>query len=400
MTAALQSTKQHLIDPQMCIRCNTCEEVCPVNAITHDDNNYVVRAETCESCMKCVTECPTGAVDHWHVVARPYTIEEQVSWQELPPPGEVLGADTADMHVEALDDDVGALIAEAHKGHGGVARPPVSASKPTINLYNRKNPAKATIVGNFRLTSPETEHDIRHLILDFGATPFPVLEGQSVGITPPGTDAAGAPHKMRLYSIASPRDGEKEGTNNIGFTVKRVPGGLCSNYFCDLPKGATVEVSGPFGATFLMPNDPLANIVMICTGTGSAPFRGFIARRRRVAPQGPGKLMMFFGARRPEELPYFGPLQKLPKSFLDWHLAFSRVPGQPRRYVQDAIGQEEKAVIGLLREPATHLYVCGLRAMEGGVEEALGALCSRSSPDWPTLRTEMQATGRYHVETY
>ena len=33
--------KQHLIDPEVCIRCNTCEETCPVDAITHDGRNYV-----------------------------------------------------------------------------------------------------------------------------------------------------------------------------------------------------------------------------------------------------------------------------------------------------------------------------------------------------------------------
>ena len=36
--------------------------------------------------------------------------------------------------------------------------------------------------------------------------------------------------------------------------------------------------------------------------------------RRRTQPNAPGKLMLFFGARRPEELPYFGPLQKVPES--------------------------------------------------------------------------------------
>ena len=33
---------QHLIDPEICIRCNTCETMCPVGAITHDSRNYVV----------------------------------------------------------------------------------------------------------------------------------------------------------------------------------------------------------------------------------------------------------------------------------------------------------------------------------------------------------------------
>ena len=49
MDMAVDATviKQHLIDPEICIRCNTCEATCPVDAITHDDRNYVVRADVC-----------------------------------------------------------------------------------------------------------------------------------------------------------------------------------------------------------------------------------------------------------------------------------------------------------------------------------------------------------------
>ena len=39
--------------------------------------------------------------------------------------------------------------------------------------------------------------------------------------------------------------------------------------------------------------------------------------------------MLFFGARTKEELPYFGPLQSLPKDFIDINFAFSRTPGSP-----------------------------------------------------------------------
>ena len=52
--------KQHLIDPEICIRCNTCEAICPVSAITHDSMNYVVDAEKCNFCMACISPCPTG----------------------------------------------------------------------------------------------------------------------------------------------------------------------------------------------------------------------------------------------------------------------------------------------------------------------------------------------------
>jgi hypothetical protein len=123
-----------------------------------------------------------------------------------------------------------------------------------------------------------------------------VLEGQSIGIVPPGNRADGRPHNIRLYSIASARDGEKRNANNVGLTVKRVEGGVASNYVCDLAVGDKVEVTGPFGATFLMPDDTQSNVIMICTGTGSAPFRAFTERRRRTASEAPGKFIMFLFA--------------------------------------------------------------------------------------------------------
>jgi benzoyl-CoA 2,3-dioxygenase component A len=76
--------KQHLIDPEICIRCNTCEETCPVDAVTHDGNNYVVDASICNYCMDCISPCPTGSIDNWRVVARPYSLDEQFSWSDLP----------------------------------------------------------------------------------------------------------------------------------------------------------------------------------------------------------------------------------------------------------------------------------------------------------------------------
>jgi benzoyl-CoA 2,3-dioxygenase component A len=84
--AAIEIVKQHLIDPEICIRCNTCEATCPVGAITHDSRNYVVRADVCNGCMACVPPCPTGAIDNWREVAkeRAYSIEEQLGWDILP----------------------------------------------------------------------------------------------------------------------------------------------------------------------------------------------------------------------------------------------------------------------------------------------------------------------------
>lgn len=393
--------KQHLIDPEICIRCNTCEETCPVDAVTHDGNNYVVDASICNHCMDCISPCPTGSIDNWRVVTKAYSLDEQYSWDELPKQEEVAAAASGEGGaVEALEDEVSRLLEEARKGLGGKPVAPHSASKPTVNLYNRGKPATATVTGNFRLTDANADSDVRHIILDFGDQKFPVLEGQSIGIVTPGTDENGKPHVARLYSVASPRGGEKPNTNNLALTVKREDKGVCSNYLCDLPRGAKLEVTGPFGATFLMPDDPAANIIMICTGTGSAPFRGFTERRRRAMPDAPGRLLLFFGARRPEELPYFGPLQKVPEKLLGKYFCYSRVPDQPRVYVQDRIRSEMAQIAALLRDDKTHVYICGLKGMETGVDEAFADACRSASIDWSALKPTMRESGRYHVETY
>ena len=349
----MEFKKQHLIDPEICIRCNTCEATCPVDAITHDASNYVVDASKCNFCLECIAPCPTGSIDNWRVVKTAYSIEDQFGWKELPVLEDTGEAATAT--VQAVEDEVEKLLTSAHSGMGGKAVAPASASKPSVNLYRRDKPAIATVQGNFRITAPDTESDVHHIVLSFGSTVFPVLEGQSTGIVPPGTRADGRPHEIRLYSIASARDGEKRNANNVSLTIKRVEGGVASNYMCNLKVGDKVEVTGPFGTTFLMPNDAQANVIMICTGTGSAPFRAFTERRRRAVPGAPGKFIMFFGARTPQELPYFGPLQKVPNSLLEKHLVFSRIPGADKEYVQDRIRTEHETVAALLASPATHI---------------------------------------------
>jgi benzoyl-CoA 2,3-dioxygenase component A len=392
--------KQHLIDPEICIRCYTCEMTCPVEAITHDDENVVVDADKCEHCMDCIPVCPTGSIDNWRVVAEPYSLDDQFGWSELPEQEELGGGGEAETGMEALDEAVAALLAEAHAGAGGKARAPASASKPTVNLYTLGKPARARVTGNYRLTAEGSDNDVRQIFLDFGSAPMPVLEGQSIGILPPGTDADGKPHLPRLYSVSSPRDGERPGYNNLSLTVKREPGGLCSNYVCDLKTGDEVQVTGPFGATFLMPNDPEAELLMICTGTGSAPFRGFTMRRQRETGGVDGKLTLVFGARRPEELPYFGPLGKVPDSFLHKVFAFSRVDGAPKHYVQDQLRAEAERVVRLLKSPRAHVYICGLKEMEHGVDEAFADIARGAGLDWLAIRDAMRDEGRYHVETY
>ena len=206
--------KQHLIDPEICIRCNTCEAICPVGAITHDSRNYVVKADVCNLCMACISPCPTGSIDNWRTMplVRAYSTDEQLKWDELP--AELSAEQLAEQGVSASDSPVAeaAPMASAdptgeatfNSSAFGATLPPWSAAHPFTNLYGPKGAEKsitATVVGNVRVTEVGTQqgsdYDTHHIVLDFGSMPFPVLEGQSVGIIPPGTDAAGRAHHAR-----------------------------------------------------------------------------------------------------------------------------------------------------------------------------------------------------------
>ena len=424
MTTEAVLIQQHLIDPEICIRCNTCEATCPVGAITHDSRNYVVDAEKCNLCMACVPPCPTGSIDNWRSMpkAKAYSIEEQLTWDDLPAAlsEAELQAMGVDSQAVAAAPAVEAAPAQTVNASGeavfnsaafGSTLPPWSAAHAYTNLYGPKTPTQATVVGNFKVNEAGTSNETHHIVIDFGSMPFPVLEGQSVAIVPPGVDASGKPHHARQYSIASPRNGERAGYNNLSLTVKRVVEdhdgkpvkGVCSNYLCDVKVGDTIQVIGPFGSSFLMPNHPKSNIVMICTGTGSAPMRGMTEWRRRLRQTGKfegGKLMLFFGARTQEELPYFGPLQKLPKDFIDINFAFSRTPGQPKRYVQDAMRERAADLVALLKDPNTYFYVCGLKSMEEGVVLALHDVATQAGLHWEQLGAVLKKEGRLHLETY
>jgi benzoyl-CoA 2,3-epoxidase subunit A len=412
--------RQHLIDPEICIRCNTCESTCPVGAITHDARNYVVDATICNLCMACVPPCPTGSIDNWRSMlrAQAYSTEAQFGWDALPQElsaEELGGADALAVAAFPQAGLSGASEEAAFEVSAYAAViPPWSAASPYANLYGPKAAARsvtASVVGNVRVTEAGKDYDTHHIVLDFGATPFRVLEGQSIGILPPGVDAEGRPHHPRQYSVASPRNGERPGYNNVSLTVKRVledhqgrpARGIVSNYLCNLNVGDKVEVTGPFGMSFLMPNHPKSAIVMICTGTGSAPMRAMTEWRRRLRKSGKfegGKLMLFFGARTKEELPYFGPLGNLPKDFIDINFAFSRTPGQPKRYVQDLMRERAADLAPLIADPDAYFYVCGLKAMEEGVVLALRDVAVQAGLDWEIHGPALKRHGRLHLETY
>lgn len=389
MTVIGDITVQHLIDPELCIRCNTCEETCPIGAISNDYRNYVVDASACRACRDCVAPCPTGAINVWRALAgRPaYTTEEQFAWDALP------------------DDTVSARV----DGGGCATSPASAAGRPTgvvENLFTQKSPLEATVVENRRITDGPGD-PVHHIVLDVGGDVFPFVEGQSVGVIPPGRDAEDRPFLMRLYSVACPREGEGGRVGHLALTVKRVTvnhegaavRGLCSNYLCDLAVGASVQVTGPYGVNFLMPEDDRAPLLMVCTGTGVAPMRAMLQRRRERGGGAPESMALFYGGRTPGDMAYHDELRSHGDR-VTVRFAFSRVPGLPKRHVDDEMRDAHDRIAMLLADEQAHVYLCGLRGMEDGVFGALHEVCDRHSLEWPALAARMRAESRLHVETY
>lgn len=186
--------------------------------------------------------------------------------------------------------------------------------------------------------------------------------------------------------------------------------GVASNHVARLPEHAPVAVEvQPGSPGFHLPDDPLVPIVMICAGSGVAPFRGFVQeraiRRRRGEVVGPA--LLFFGCRHPDRdwlyRDEFAAWEG--EGVVDVRPAFSRAPVDGVRHVQDRVRADAWEVALLVRAGA-RVYVCGdAYAMLPGVEAALADICAgtlgRSSPvarRW--ARRFLVGRGRYAIDAF
>lgn len=292
-----------------------------------------------------------------------------------------------------------------------------STTNPTkrdvpINLYRPQAPLEMTLVAKERLTPEGHPSDVQHLVLRYPEGAFRYLEGQSIGVLPPGLDEKGKPHQLRLYSVASKRTGDDGHGDTVSLCVKRVvyhhpeSGELCrgvaTNYMLDLPLGATLKTTGPVGRTFLLPEDPDTPLIMIATGTGIAPFRAFWQQLQATGAR--PEAWLFFGVPTSQELLYASEiLPHADSGALKLSLAISReqhTPEGQRMYVQHRLSEHAEALWPLLAERQAIVYLCGIKGMEKGVEDAFGAMAARCGVDWSALLPQLKRARRWHAETY
>ncbi|MBT9311181.1 ferredoxin--NADP reductase [Leptothoe kymatousa] len=308
-----------------------------------------------------------------------------------------------------------------------MAETKAKAKKPganvPVNTYKPKTPYLGACLSNEPLVDEGGVGIVQHIKFDLSEGDLKYVEGQSIGIIPEGTDEKGKPHKLRLYSIASTAHGDDVDDKTVSLCVRQLTykhpesgetiNGVCSTYLCNLEPGTKVKITGPVGKEMLLPDDPDAKIIMMGTGTGIAPFRAYLWRmfkdkEREANPdyQFNGFAWLFFGVPKTPNILYKEELEEMqaqyPNNFrLTYAISREQQNSEGgRMYIQHRIAEHADELWSLIQDEKTHVYICGLRGMEGGIDEALTTAAGKTGVDWTDYRKSMKKAHRWHVETY
>lgn len=215
------------------------------------------------------------------------------------------------------------------------------------------------------------------------------------------------PLQARQYSISSSPLAHPD---RIHLTVASVRYGrhlgVASTYLADRTGGedTTVGVYVQPNASFGVPADDDAPMVMIGPGTGIAPFRGFL--HERAARGASGRNWLFFGDRHREtDFVYEDELTELRKRgvLTELDLAFSRDQAE-KVYVQTRMRERSRELYGWLEDGA-HVYVCGdASRMAKDVEAALLGVVAeqrgRGDDDAAEYLADLRRAKRYVRDVY
>jgi len=303
------------------------------------------------------------------------------------------------------------------------AEPYYDQSAVPVNTYKNKAPFTGKVVSTKRIVGPKATGETCHIIIDHEGN-FPYWEGQSWGVIPPGNrEKDGKPHSVRLYSIASSRYGDDMTGKTGSLCVRRATywcpelqaedpakKGVCSNFLCDTEPGAEIKMTGPAGKVMLMPEeDPTTDYIMVATGTGIAPYRGFIRRLffedTPAAKAYKGEAWLFLGVANSDALLYDDEFQEAKKKFPDnFRLDYALSREQTNKdggkmYIQDKVEEYADEVFEKL-ENGAHIYFCGLKGMMPGIQDMLKVVAEKKDIDYDAWIKGLKKTKQWHVEVY
>jgi ferredoxin-NADP reductase len=213
-----------------------------------------------------------------------------------------------------------------------------------------------------------------------GIERFSFAPGQFVSMV---ADDPSGKHHTRAYSIASAPRG-----NRFDLCVNRVENGFFSNLLCDLEPGAELQFHGPHGL-FVLPA-PLPHTLLIATGTGVAPMRGFVESLfpSENEDRSEGRhFWLLYGTRHETEIYYRRFFEKTAAEHPNFHYlpALSRphegwegLRGYVQTHVRTVLENHPQIIAQEMPEdPAhsgMHAYICGLNEMVAANRELLAQL--------------------------
>jgi len=119
-----------------------------------------------------------------------------------------------------------------------------------------------------------------------------------------------------------------------------------------------------------------------------------------------GKAWLFMGAPKSANLLYdedFNAYQAKYAENLRYTKAISREQKNTkggRMYIQDRVLEHADEIFSMIADPKTHIYLCGLKGMEPGIDEAMTSAAAAKGLEWKEVRTQLKKEDRWHVETY
>lgn len=213
----------------------------------------------------------------------------------------------------------------------------------------------ATVVGKQRLAG-----DIWSFKLCLSAkegqplTPFSFQAGQFVSLHFQQGDEL----FRRSYSIATTPE-VFAAQSILELAVHCLPEGHASQYLMSADKNTPLEVSGPFGQ-LLLPDDPPAQLLLIATGSGLAPYRSMLPQLLTLQQQGTC-VRILMGAKTPESLFYQAEFSTLLAAGGQFIPCYSRVKQAPKGARLGYV-QHQLASMGL--DPERELvFLCGAPGM-------------------------------------
>lgn len=276
--------------------------------------------------------------------------------------------------------------------------------------YDTRQRFQATVVASERITPEASDIEVRELTLEIQKPGFELELGQNVGVLAPGAEEFGKEHHFRLYSVADLPERGSGGLPRIKIVVRRTSyvdkysgeeyPGVASNYLCDLAPGDSITMSGPYGLAFEVPEEMDANLILIGTGTGIAPFRAFVKHLYKNVPEWRGTITLFYGARSGLELLYMNDERDDFAQYYDKDTfqAFKALSPRPAWAApidwESALAERGQELWKLLGQPNTYVYVAGLEKMREELDEAFTEI-AKSEDKWARRKAELVAGGRW-----